>query len=98
MTDQEHAPVIDPTPGAETMRRFQIAHLIHDRTATEMAEKLGVSERTVQRWIKTGIDDWCTADDFALKVLDSHPTVVWGFDWDDAADAGLDLSPTLFDL
>lgn len=46
-----------------------------------MAERAGVSLRTVQRWIARDAVDWATADVIACRILDTHPVVVWGPDW-----------------
>ncbi len=91
------APVIDPTVDAEEHRRFQIAHLMVNLTTTHVAERLKVSERTVQRWVLTGVN-WDQADDFACRVLGVNPVSLWGTQWEAAADeAAGELQPTLFD-
>lgn len=89
-------PQIDQSPNAETRRLFQIAHLVIGRKPVEMAEACGVSERTIQRWIKTGLT-WEDADVFAPRVLDMHPMTAFGEEWCQAADESVPDQEPLFD-
>lgn len=63
---------------------FPIGHLIGDRVPEEIAEDLGVSTRSVQRWIEHGVN-WEQADVFATKALNLHPLTAFGPEWLDAA-------------
>jgi len=85
---------IDET-GNELDRRFQIGHLLRGMSTQSVAEKLNVTDRTIQRWIQTGLT-WQQADEFACKILAENPASVWGLEWEVAADENIDLSPTLF--
>lgn len=71
---------------ASAPHRFPIAHLMGNRTPEQIAEDLGKSARTVQRWIESGIN-WEQADVFATKILRDHPLAVWGPAWHDAAES-----------
>lgn len=46
---------------------------------------LGVSRRTVERWLVGGVD-WNRADRIAVKVFGVHPIDVWGDAWVELAD------------
>ena len=50
-----------------------------------IAERMGVSRRTVQRWLDNGVDVML-ADTIAVKVIGEHPIYVWGSDWANADD------------
>lgn len=83
---------IDPTPGAASRAKFQIAHIVMARSleTASMARMCDVSERTIQRWIENGIPTWWDADLFAIKVLDTNPIFAFGEDWllaDDGQDS-----------
>jgi hypothetical protein len=49
-------------------------------TVPEIAQALGVSDRTIQRWRATGIDPYL-ADQIAIKHLGMHPWEIWGDEW-----------------
>ena len=82
-----------PTTPTEAARRFQIAHLLRGFKCHQIADQLGVTERTVQRWVDKGVN-WQTAELVAVKVLGDCPERVFGRAWCEAIDEYIDgLSP-----
>jgi Homeodomain-like domain len=59
-----------PLPAAPLLDRLS-------GTVSEIAEALGVTDRTIQRWRATGIDPYL-ADEIAIKHLGMHPAEIWG--------------------
>jgi hypothetical protein len=49
-------------------------------TVPEIAQALGVSDRTIQRMRTTGIDPYL-ADEIAIRHLGMHPWEIWGDEW-----------------
>lgn len=85
---------------ARHIHHFPIDHLIGDRVPEEIAEDLGVSTRSVQRWIDSGVN-WEQADVFAAKCLHVHPITAFGPEWLDAAAAAAHFDenqPALSDM
>lgn len=60
-----------------------VAEALADYSTTDIAETMGVSRRTVQRWLHNGVDA-VLADEIAVKVIGDHPSYVWGADWTNA--------------
>ena len=65
-------------------------------TQVVFADMLGMSERSVGRWVSEGRLPWVSADEAAV-ALGLHPSLVWGDDWwnvkgdfDALADAAVD--------
>lgn len=73
-------------------------------TQVVFADMLGMSERSVGRWVSEGRLPWVSADEAAC-ALGLHPSLVWGDDWWNvkgdfdalAADAEADLYATVMD-
>lgn len=53
----------------------------------ELAQRLGVTRRTVNRWTTRGIP--VNNADKAATYLGFHPVTIWGFNWDDTEYAAL---------
>lgn len=66
------------------MTRFTIDHLVPERDTNDIAEDLNVTRRTIERWMKTGVN-WVQAERFAVRILHEHPASVFGEAWYDAA-------------
>jgi hypothetical protein len=49
-------------------------------TQVVFADLLGMSERSVARWLDTGRIPWVSADEAAVS-LGFHPSLVWGDAW-----------------
>lgn len=82
---------------AERERRFQIAHLLIDRNVRHIAADIGVSVRTIERWIAKGVT-WDDADRIAAKVCNDNAAHLFGPEWSAIADAMTNASQdSLFD-
>ena len=68
---------------SRTATRLDVSGVILFHGTGHVAEKLGVSRRTVERWVHSGVDVY-TADKIAIKVAGDHPEFVWGLDWRNA--------------
>lgn len=66
------------------MTRFDINDLVPERDNNEIAEDLKVSRRTIERWMKYGVN-WVQAERFAVHILREHPASVFGEEWYRAA-------------
>lgn len=66
-----------------TRTRIDIADALVGREISEIADALGVTNRTVYRMLRNGVDVY-TADKIATKVLGDSPIYVWGRSWTDA--------------
>lgn len=71
MTDPRIAPV-KPRP-----YRLPVARIVDEWPLEEIAAKMNVSKRTVQRWRHNGVDGW-TGDRLAVKVCGVTGYDVWG--------------------
>lgn len=81
----------------ERERRFQIAHLLAERNVRHLAADLGVSVRTIERWIVNGVT-WEQADLVAAKALNDNAQSLFGPEWAAIADAMTGSEePSLFD-
>ena len=52
-------------------------------TCGQVAEQLGVSRRTLMRWLAEGSLSMWTADRVCQKALWRHPVEIWGQEWRD---------------
>lgn len=59
--------------------RFEIA--LGEMSSLTAAELMGVTERTIERWVENGITSPYTADEWAWKIKGVHPLTVWGPAW-----------------
>lgn len=60
--------------------RFDVSTILRETGTAVAAERLGVDVRTVQRWIRNGVNVY-TADRIAVKLDGNHPAFIWGRDW-----------------
>lgn len=63
-----------------TKTRYDVSALVAKHGTTTVAERMGCSRRTVQRWVHNGVDAFL-ADEIAVKVANDHPAFIWGRDW-----------------
>lgn len=54
----------------------------HCSTADQLAEQVGVSRRQIGRWKRDGIP--VNSADRVACALGSHPSVIWGSQWEEA--------------
>ncbi len=73
-----HQELVPPARNSESTKRFDIAPALVDRTMRHLAELCDVSRSTVQRWARSGVDEW-SADRVAMAV-GVHPAELWP-DW-----------------
>lgn len=74
MTDPRNTPV-KPRP-----YRLPVGHIVDEWPLDEIASKMMVSKRTVQRWRHNGVDGW-TGDRLAVKVCGVTGYDLWGDDF-----------------
>lgn len=63
-----------------TATRFDITEIVERHGTLHIAERVGVSRRTVERWVHNGVDEF-TADKIAVKVEGENPGFIWGRAW-----------------
>lgn len=66
--------------------RLAVDVILADVPTSRVARIMKVSDRTVQRWRKKGVDGW-VGDKIAVKVMGLDPYTVWGSDFDLAFEA-----------
>lgn len=74
------------TSRQERERRFQIAHLLAEANLPHVAADIGVSVRTIERWVIRGVT-WDQADLIAAKFCNDNPEHLFGPEWAAIADA-----------
>ena len=78
--------VVDPTaPVTPRPFRLDCSRALADHQTSHVAKVMGVTPRTVQRWIEKGVDG-ITGDKLAVKVCGVDAYQLWGRDFDRAFD------------
>lgn len=80
-------PLYVPLAPLEAIARAAANHSDEEWGPATFAQLVGVSDRTITRWRKSGRILWHVADEAAC-ALGMHPLNIWGDDWL-ALDAGI---------